>query len=151
MYRSRHWATAAAVVALAACATAPIETARTVPGDPAAVRARLEAELTRLGFRLASGSPDTSLEATADAAAVDWAACTPVLVSAGDDRRRMASAGRRQARVRIDLVSRDRGTAVTVVTSFVASYRNTSSGYSFERACRSKGVVEARLVEAAAS
>ena len=40
---------------------------------------------------------------------------------------------------------------MTVVTNFAASYRNTSSGYSFERACRSKGVVEARLVEAAAS
>ena len=79
MCKSRHW-DGGAVLALAACATGLIETARTVPGDPAAARVRLEAELSRLGFRLASGSPDTSLEATADTAAVDWAACTPVLV-----------------------------------------------------------------------
>ena len=86
---------------MAACATAPIETARTVPGNPAAVRVRLEAELSRLGFRLASGSPDTSLEATADAAEVDWAACTLVLVgSDGDEtKRRMATARRRWASV----------------------------------------------------
>jgi hypothetical protein len=61
----------------------------------------------------------------------------------------MATAGRRRASVRIDLASRDGGTAVTVDTDFAASYRNTSSGYGFERACRSKGVVEARLLDAA--
>ena len=149
MCRSRLWATAPTVLALAACATGPIETARIVPGDPAAVRVRLEAELSRLGFQPTSGSPVTSLEGTAGSAAVDWAACPPVLVSAGDDRRRMASAGRRRASVRIDLASRDGGTAVTVDTDFAASYRNATSGYSFERACRSKGVVEARLLDAA--
>ena len=63
----------------------------------------------------------------------------------------MASAGQRRASVRIDLASGDSGTAVTVVATFAASYRNSSSGYSFERACRSKGVMEARLLDAAAS
>ena len=147
------WATAATVLALAACATAPIETARTVPGDPAAVRVRLEAELSRLGFRLASGSPDTSLEATADAAAVDWAACTPVLVSSDGDetKRRMATARRRWASVQISLAPADGGTAVSVDANFGASYRNPVNTYRFERDCRSKGVVEARLLGAAAS
>ena len=136
---------------VAACATSTIETARTVPGDPAAVHVRLEVELSQLGFRPASGGPGTSLEATAGTAAVDWAACPPVLVSAGDDRRRMASAGQRRASVRIDLAPGDGGTAVVVVAKFAASYRNPVSSYSFERACRSKGVVETRLLDAAAS
>jgi hypothetical protein len=35
--------------------------------------------------------------------------------------------------------------------NFAASYHNAHRGYSFERACRSKGVVEARLLDAAAS
>ena len=49
-------------LALAACATAPIETARTVPGDPAAVRVRLEAELTDSDSPLGVGrAPNTSL------------------------------------------------------------------------------------------
>jgi hypothetical protein len=141
---------AATVLALAACATGPIETARTIPGDPAAVRVRLEAELSRLGFQPASRSPSTSLEATAATAAVDWAACTPVLVGGGDNGTRMATAGQRRASVRIDLTLGDGGTAVVVAANFEASYRNPRSGYSFERACRSKGVVEARLLDAAA-
>ena len=150
MCKSRHWATAA-VLALAACATGLIETARTVPGDPAAVRVRLEAELSRLGFRLASGRPDTSLGATADTAAVDWAACTPVLVGSdgGETKRRMATAGRRWASVQISLAPADGGTAVIVAAEFGASYRNPVSSYRFERDCRSKGVVEARLLDAA--
>jgi hypothetical protein len=141
----------AMVLALAACATGTIETARTVPGDPAAVRARLEAELSRLGFRPVSGGSDTSLEATDGTAPVDWAACTPVLVGGGDNGTRMASAGQRRASMRIDLTPGDGGTAVIVAAEFAANYRNTHRGYSFERACRSKGVVEARLLEAAAS
>jgi hypothetical protein len=106
--RPRYWA-AATVVALAACATGTIETARTVPGDPAAVRARIEAELNRLEFRPVSGSPGTSLEATDATAAVDWAACTPVLVGGGDNGTRMATAGQRRASVRVDLTPGDGG------------------------------------------
>jgi hypothetical protein len=137
------------VLALAACATRTIETSRTVPGDPAAVRARLEAELSRLGFRPASSSPGTSLEATDGTAAVDWAACPPVLVGAGDNGARMVTAGQRRAGVRVDLAPGDGGTAVTVAANFAASYRNPRSGNRFERDCRSKGIVEARLLAAA--
>ena len=145
------WVTAAMGFALTACASGTIETARTVPNDPAAVRVRLEAELGRLGFRPASGRPGTTLEATAGTAVVDWAACTPVLVGGGDNGTRMATAGQRRASVRVGLAPDDGGTAVTVATNFAASYRNTRSGSSFERACRSKGVVEARLLDAAGS
>ena len=68
-------------------------------------------------------------------------------------RQRNANGNRRQRRasVRVDLAPGDGGTAVTVATNFVASYRNPRSGSSFERDCRSKGVVEARLLEAAGS
>jgi hypothetical protein len=136
---------------LSACATGTTETARTVPDEPAAIRARIEAELSRLGFRPVSGGPDTSLEATADTTAVDWAACPPVLVdSDGSERkRRMTTAGRRWASVEISLARADGGTAVRVAAEFAATYRNPISNYSFERACRSKGVVEARVLEAA--
>jgi hypothetical protein len=140
---------AAMVVALAACATGTIETARTVPGDPAAVRARIEAELNRLGFRPVSGSPGTSLEATDATAAVDWAACTPVLVGGGDNGTRMTTAGQRRASVRVDLTPGNEGTSVVVAANFAASYHNAHRGYGFERACRSKGVVEARVLGAA--
>ena len=139
------------VLALPACATGTIETARTVPDDPAAVRTRLEAELSRLGFRVASGGPGTTLEATDGTAAVDWAACTPVLVGGGDNGRRMATAGQRRASVRIDLAPGDGGTTIVVAAMFAASYSNPRSGYNFERACRSKGTVEARLLDAATS
>ena len=63
----------------------------------------------------------------------------------------MATAGRRSASLRIDLAPSGSGTAVTVVANFAASYLNPISNYPSERACRSNGVVEARLLDAAGS
>ena len=53
--------------------------------------------------------------------------------------------------MQISLAPADGGTAVIVAAKFGASYRNPVSSYRFERDCRSKGVVEARLLDAAAS
>ena len=121
-------ATLVMCLVLAACATATIETARIVPGDPAGVRTRLEAELSQLGFRRAAGSFG-SLEATTGNAEVGWAACPPVLVGSSNEGRRMATAGRRSASLRINLAANGSGTAVTVVANFTASYLNPISNY----------------------
>ncbi len=53
--------------------------------------------------------------------------------------------------MQISLAPADDGTAVTLAANFGASYRNPVNTYRFERDCRSKGVVEARLLDAAAS
>ena len=53
--------------------------------------------------------------------------------------------------MQISLAPADGGTAVTVAAEFAASYRSPVTTYRFERDCRSKGVVEARLLDAAAS
>jgi hypothetical protein len=42
------------------------------------------------------------------------------------------------------------GTRVSVRPAYSASYRNAITGYGFERPCRSKGVLERRLLDAAA-
>ena len=151
MRRSVVRAMIAAGLLVGGCATRPVETVRTVPGGVAEVRARVEAELVRLGFSLAGSSTGTTLEATAGNVAAEWAACSPALVGGGDDRRQMAGAGPRRGSVRVDFVPMTGGTSVTVTPSFEASYRNGITGYSFERACRSNGVVEARLLTTAAS
>ena len=53
--------------------------------------------------------------------------------------------------MQISLAPAGGGTAVIVDANFGASYRNPVNTYRFERDCRSKGVVEARLLGAAAS
>jgi hypothetical protein len=138
------------LLVLAACAAERDATPRRVAGDPKTVAERLGAELARLGFRWRGTTG--GIEATAGNVPADWAACPPVLVGGGDDRRQMASAGQRRGSVRIDLAAAgDGGTSVTLAARFTASYRNGITGYAFERACRSSGVVEASLVAAAAA
>ena len=140
----------AALVAVAACVAQPIETSRTVTADPAWARRAIEAELTALGFTRVGTEPER-IEATAGAAPPAWAACPPMLVGDGEDRRRMASPDRRQAVVRIAITPGTAGAQITIAASFTAAYRNPFSGYGSERACRSRGVVEARLLAAAGS
>jgi hypothetical protein len=138
----------AAWLAVAGCAGQPVQTGRTVPADPARAQRAVEAELRSLGFvgiRLRPGM----VEATAGNVPSAWAACPPVLVGDGDDRRRMASPSRRQAVARVTIVPGAGGAAVTVATSFGATYRNGFSGNGFERACRSQGIIESRLLAAA--
>jgi hypothetical protein len=146
----RSCSTSVAFLALAACA-GPVETRRAVPGDPAEVRGRIVAELTRLGFTT-SGGGGPAIEATAATARDDWASCGPTLVGGGgsDEARRMATAETERGAVRVELTPAGGGsTEVDVATEFTGSYRNPITTYRFDRACRSAGVVESRLLAAA--
>jgi hypothetical protein len=141
--------TVVAVLCLAACA-APVETRRAVPGDLAGARSRITAELARLGFTPTSGGGPV-IEATAATAPDDWASCGPTLVGGGgtDEARRMATAETERAAGRVELTPAGGGTEVDVATEFTGSYRNPITTYHFDRACRSNGVVESRLLTAA--
>ena len=140
---------AAVLLGLAACA-GPVETRRTVPADLADVRSRVMAELARLGFGPASTSGGGSVvEATVAAVPDEWASCGPALV--GSEPRRMATAETERGAVRVELTPvGGGGTEVEVAAAFTGGYRHPSTTYRFERVCRSHGVVEARLLAAAA-
>lgn len=143
-------------VPLVACVTpAPVPTERVVPGPTSAVAARVEAALSALGLRRTQASA-AAIEGETRLASVEWAACPPALVSDGDDRRRMVGVEQRRAQVRVDLAPADAAgpqpeTVVRVTVTFAAAYRNPFTGYGFERECRSRGVVERVLLDAAAS
>ena len=131
--------TAAVLLGLAACA-GPVETRRTVP------------ELARLGFGPASTSASAGgsvVEATMAAVPDEWASCGPALV--GSEPRRMATAETERGAVRVELTPvGGGGTEVDVAAAFTGGYRHPSTTYRFERVCRSNGVLEARLLTAAA-
>ena len=139
------------LLCLAACATrAPVETNRAVSGDPRTVRGRVAAELARLGLSGGPAGDGGALRASTAGAPEGWASCPPVLVGGGDVGRRMATADREQAQVTVGFVPVASGTQVSVQAGFAASYRNPISGYAFERSCRSNGVLEQRILAAAA-
>jgi hypothetical protein len=139
------------LLCLAACATrAPVETSRVVAGDPATVRSRVAAELARLDLSHDSAGDGAALRASTATAPGDWASCPPTLVGGGDDSRRLATANREQAEVTVELAPAPSGTEVSVQARFTGSYRNPISGYAFERSCRSNGVLEQRILTAAA-
>ena len=148
---ARSRLTAAVLLGLAACA-GPVETRRTVPADLADVRSRVMAELARLGFgpALTSASGGGSVvEAPVAAVPDEWASCGPALV--GSEPRRMATAETERGAVRVELTPvGGGGTEVDVAAAFTGGYRHPSTTYRFERACRSNGVLEARLLAAAA-
>ena len=133
----------------------PVPSERVVYALAPTVATRVEAALGRLGLRQTQASP-AAIEAETRQASTDWASCPPVLASCGDDRKRMVSAEQRRAEVGVDLGpagtdGSGNGTTVRVTASFAAGYRNPITGYSLERACRSRGVVEQTLLDAAAS
>jgi hypothetical protein len=130
------------------CAATPIPTERTVEGTPAEVAARIEAELPRLGFLRTEGA-GAGIAAQTGNMPADWASCSPRLVSDGDDRRRMVTAGSRSADVVIALSPAPGGTLVTVRTDLSATYRNPLRASAFTAACRSTGVLESQLLAAA--
>jgi hypothetical protein len=130
------------------CTPGPVITARSVDADPDLVLERVAAQLGRLDFAPVSRASG-ALEATTERASPEWASCPPVLVSAGDDRRVMASAERRQVRVLIATTRAAAGTEVTVSASFSASYRNRARATTFERSCRSSGKLERLLLSSA--
>jgi hypothetical protein len=148
--------TAAALLGLGAC-TDPVETRRAVPGDAAEVQGRIVAELVRLGFGPASASASgggSVIEAAAARAPDGWASCGPTFVDVGgpDDAPRMATAEAERGAVRVALTpTGGGGTEVEVAAAFTGSYHSPVTTYRFERPCRSNGVVEARLLAAAAA
>ena len=137
-----------ALLLLGACVPAPGGTERTVAGPAAEVLARVGAELGTLGFNRGSSGPGT-LSASTQRVSPAWATCPPVLVSDGDDRRVMASAEARTARVTATAAPAGAATALRVDAAFAATYRNRLRATSFERACRSTGQLEALLLGAA--
>jgi hypothetical protein len=145
----QSWLTAAALLGLAACA-GPVETRRAVPGDLAEVQGRIVAELARLGFGPASASVSggrSVIEAAAARAPDEWASCGPTFVDVGgpDEAPRMATAETERGAVRVELTpTGGGGTEVDVTAAFTGSYRNPSTTYRFERACRSNGVLGLR-------
>ncbi|MFL5335349.1 MAG: hypothetical protein ACJ8H8_19730 [Geminicoccaceae bacterium] len=144
-------ATATAAAFLAACAGAPPPSDRVVPRNPATVSDRLQAELRSLGLTVTSGDPGV-IAARALNVPADWASCPPAVVGRGGGNHsssRLVSVRSRHAAIRVVLVPVGDATKVEVVAMFSASYDNPETASSFDRDCRSKGVLEARLLAAA--
>ena len=107
--------------------------------------------MTDLGFT-AIVNEGKAITGRAVRAPSDWAACSPALVGRGGGEhssRRFVSVGSRQASVQVAFMSEGNSTKVDVKAAFSATYRNPERGGSFDRPCRSKGILEARLLEAA--
>ncbi len=141
----------AAGTILTGCTGAPIESARIVPADPATVGDRIRASMLPLGLTPTTGQDQTIIGTTTHAPA-DWAACGIVLVGRGGGEhssRRATSVDARAASVRVALTPAGDGTAVKVRAMFSGAYYNPETAQKFDRPCRSKGVLEARLLAAA--
>jgi hypothetical protein len=144
-------ATATAAAFLAACAGVPPPSDRVVPQNSAVARDRLQAEMRSLGMTVTSGDPGVIAARTLNAPS-DWASCTPAFVGRGGgdhSSSRMVSVRSRHAAVRVVLVPVGDATKVEVVAMFSASYDNPETAAGFDRDCRSRGVLEARLLAAA--
>lgn len=145
-----HLLPAAIVALLAGCAGVPTATDRVVPSEPPVVRDRVVAELRSLGLAPVVGG-DGVITARASQAPGEWAGCSPALVGRGgsNNSKRMVSVRSRQAVIHVALVPVGADTKVEVTALFTARYDNPETASNFERACRSKGVLEARLLAAA--
>jgi hypothetical protein len=104
-----------------------------------------------LGMTVASGDPDRISARTLNVP-VGWASCPPAFVGRGGgdhSSSRMVSVRSRHAAVRVVLVPAGDAIKVEVVAMFSASYDNPETASGFDRDCRSRGVLEARLLAAA--
>lgn len=145
------WPLAALGPLVAACvAGGPIEPVREVAAPPPVVGERVAAGFRRLGLSDPQTGSDGTLRAALGSVRSEWARCRPRLVSAGDDRRVLATANRRRGDVEVRLTPVPAGTRVEVRTRYVGFYRNTATGYTFETPCASTGAVEDELTTAAA-
>ncbi|MGE3295240.1 MAG: hypothetical protein AB7I59_08130 [Geminicoccaceae bacterium] len=138
-------------LALCACAGKPIETHRSVPAGQADVQRMVAAEMASLGLAVTMNGDGTITGRTNDAP-VDWARCSPALVGRGGGEhtsRRLVSVSSRQATVRVALMPAGQATTVDLLAVFSASYVNPERGGNFDQPCRSKGVLEMRILEAA--
>jgi hypothetical protein len=128
----------------------PIESVREVAAAPATVAERVTAGFQRLGLDEPRDAGGGTLSTRLGHVRTDWARCRARLVSSGDGSRRMATAGRRFGEVAVSLAPVPAGTRVEVETKYTGVYRNTATGYTFQTPCESTGVIENRLVAAAA-
>lgn len=133
---------------LAGCTTGPVEVRRQVPGGSEQAADRIAARLTALGLTVSDRSA-SGLTARSASALPAWAACPPRRVGGGDDRRVLASVKTRQAQIRVDLAPSNGQTRVEVQANFTASYTNPIRAETFTADCRSNGVIEAAVLEAA--
>lgn len=134
-----------------ACVGPPPETRRLVPGELEAVRQRMAAEMTSLGL-VVTANQDGMLTGRTSHAPVAWAACGSALVGRGGGEHtseRLVSVASRSADVQVTVMPTGESAAVEVRAAFGASYVNPERGGRFERPCRSKGALEARLLAAA--
>lgn len=145
-----HRLSAALVAVLAGGAGVPPATGRVVPSDPPMVRERVVAELRSLGL-VPVVVGDGVITARASQAPADWASCSPALVGRGgsNNSKRMVSVRSRQAVIAVALAPAGAATEVDVMATYSARYDNPETATSFERPCRSSGVLEARLLAAA--
>ena len=140
-----------AALVLGACAGTPVDTRRLEAEKPDAVQRRVAAAMSALGFTGIANDGQV-ITGRAVRAPSDWAACSPALVGRSNGEhssRRLVSVSSRQATVRVAFMPEGEATTVDVEVAFSASYVNPERGGSFDQPCRSKGVVEARLLEAA--
>jgi hypothetical protein len=103
--------------------------------------------MTALGLIVTTN--DGVVVGRSDHAPTEWAACSPALVGRGGGEhtsRRFVSVSAREARVSVTLSPSVNGTSVDVMTTFSASYVNPEKGGTFDKPCRSKGILEARLL-----
>ncbi|MEK0083408.1 hypothetical protein [Benzoatithermus flavus] len=142
---------AAILLGVAACASVPVETDRTVAGDPAEVRSRIEAEIIRLGFTRTTDGTSGVVTASRSGTPAAWMSCVPEIVGQEDPERRMVTVQSRHGTVRVTLEPAAGGTRVVIATDFTGTYRNPYTTYPFEKPCRSTGVVESRLFAAASA
>lgn len=138
----------------AGCATTlppPVETRREVAAGPDVAMAAMQAALDGLGF--APAEDGVRLRA---AAPEPWADCATVTVrgASGDDgngRRDFARPQTRRALVAAGAVPAGDGSIATVDARFSATYLDRYVNLPFTRGCRSQGVLEQRLLDAAAA
>jgi hypothetical protein len=135
----------------AGCAVAPpaprLETGRQVAAAPEVAGARVRTALDELGF--AAAAPDHTRRR--DSAPEDWASCEIVTVRGGESggQRDFARPQSRSAAVRTSAVADGAGSLVTVAADFTAVYHHRYRNLPFGRPCRSSGVLEKRLLDAA--
>ena len=139
-----------AIATLSACVGQRVETHRLVTSAVDEVERRVAAEMTALGLIVTTN--EGVVMGRSDHAPTEWAACSPALVGRGGGEhtsRRFVSVSAREARVSVTLGPSGDGASVDVMTTFSASYVNPEKGGTFDKPCRSKGILEARLLAVA--
>jgi hypothetical protein len=141
---------------IAACAAAPETSAppagRDIAGDPATARERVAQELRALGFAVRENDAMPVLRAELAGSDPAWAEC-PLVLARDPDPEAVRASFERPEGVRTVVVARLTTLAARTHLSLdvlqVARYRNPYVNLLFEERCRSTGILETRLLDAA--